>query len=82
VEKMILWFVLSCMLPCGAFGQMGVPSDLRIIKQVLERNVASAEKALVDVAEAMPEEKYSFAPTGGEFRRVRTFAQMAKHVAW
>jgi hypothetical protein len=35
----------------------------------------------VDAAEAMPEEKYAFAPTSGEFRGVRTFAQMAKHVA-
>jgi hypothetical protein len=69
------------MLPCPAFGQMGAPKDLRTVKQVLQRNVESAEQALLGVAEAMPEEKYSFAPTNGEFRGVRTFAQMAKHVA-
>ena len=29
----------------------------------------------------MPEDKYSFAPTAGEFKGVRTFAQQVKHVA-
>jgi uncharacterized damage-inducible protein DinB len=29
----------------------------------------------------MPEEKYSFAPTHGEFTGVRTFAQQVKHLA-
>jgi hypothetical protein len=29
----------------------------------------------------MPEDKYSLAPTSGEFKGVRTFAQQVKHVA-
>lgn len=29
----------------------------------------------------MPEDKYSYAPTNGEFKGVRTFAQQVKHVA-
>jgi len=29
----------------------------------------------------MPEDKYSFAPTNGEFKGVRTFAEQVKHVA-
>ena len=77
----ILRFVLVCVVPCGAFGQVEAPKDFRAIKQVLRRNVESAEQALLAAAEAMPEEKYSFASTNGEFRGVRTFAQMAKHVA-
>jgi hypothetical protein len=39
------------------------------------------EKEFVSLAEAMPEDKYDFAPTGGEFKGVRTFAQQVKHVA-
>lgn len=77
----ILWLVFGCMLPCGALGQTQAPKDFDTIKQVLQRNVESAEQALLAATEAMPEEKYSFAPTNGEFRGVRTFAQMAKHVA-
>jgi hypothetical protein len=33
------------------------------------------------MAEKMPESRYNFAPTQGEFKGVRTFAQLAKHIA-
>jgi len=39
------------------------------------------EHDFVPAAEAMPADKYDFAPTGGEFKGVRTFAQQVKHVA-
>ena len=38
-------------------------------------------RSFVALADAMPEEKYSFAPKDGEFKGVRTFAQQVKHVA-
>ena len=40
-----------------------------------------AATEIVDIAEAMPEDKYAFAPSNGEFKGVRTFAQQVKHVA-
>lgn len=39
------------------------------------------EKEFVDAADAMPEDKFNFAPTTGEFKGVRTFAGQVKHVA-
>jgi hypothetical protein len=39
------------------------------------------EHQVIGVAEAMPEEKYSFVPTAGEFKGVRSFAQQVKHLA-
>ena len=39
------------------------------------------EKEFVDAVEAMPEDKFNFAPTTGEFKGVRTFAGQVKHVA-
>ena len=36
---------------------------------------------IVGVAEAMPADKYDFAPTTGNFQGVRTFASQIKHVA-
>src|ERR1051326_7763394 len=51
-----------------------VTSVLNMLYGVVEQEVVSA-------AEAMPEDKYSFAPTNGEFKGVRTFAQQVKHVA-
>jgi len=35
----------------------------------------------IAAADAMPEEKWNFAPTNGEFKGVRTFAEQVKHVA-
>ena len=51
-----------------------ISSELNIQLSIVEREVVPA-------AEAMPEDKYSFAPTNGEFKGVRTFAQEVKHIA-
>ena len=39
------------------------------------------EKDFISAADAMPEDKYSFAPSSGEFKGARTFAQQVGHVA-
>jgi uncharacterized damage-inducible protein DinB len=39
------------------------------------------ERVIVSAAEAMPADKYGFAPTDGEFKGVRTFGQMVKHLS-
>jgi len=51
------------------------------IASVLDFELTLVEREFVATAEAMPEEKYSFAPTNGEFKGVRTFGQQVKHVA-
>src|SRR5579871_4095851 len=43
--------------------------------------VTQQEKQMIAVIQAMPAVKYSFAPTNGEFRHVRTFGEQAKHLA-
>jgi uncharacterized damage-inducible protein DinB len=43
--------------------------------------ISNVERAFVLAADAMPEEKYGYAPTNGEFNGVRTFAEQLKHVA-
>ena len=55
--------------------------DHRSVAEVLSRSVTNLESDFVPAADAMPEDKYDFAPTGGEFKGVRTFAQQVKHVA-
>jgi uncharacterized damage-inducible protein DinB len=47
---------------------------LQVLSKLAERLTASA-------ADAMPADKYGFAPTDGEFKGVRTFGQMVKHLA-
>jgi uncharacterized damage-inducible protein DinB len=43
--------------------------------------LAGMEKEFVDLAEAMPEDKFNFSPTTGEFKGVRSFGSQIKHVA-
>jgi len=52
------------------------------VTSVLSMHYGIVEQEVVSAAEAMPEEKYSFAPTNGEFKGVRTFAQEVKHIAF
>ena len=51
------------------------------VSQSLDFWVSNVERDVVGAADAMPEDKYSFAPTAGEFTGVRTFAQQIKHLA-
>ena len=47
----------------------------------LDKELSVIEQEVVGLADAMPEDKYSFAPSNGEFKGVRTFGDQAKHVA-
>jgi uncharacterized damage-inducible protein DinB len=65
-----------------AAAQAKKPKDEhRTVTEILDHTVSNLEHDLVPAADAMPEDKYGFAPTNGEFKGVRTFAQMVKHIA-
>jgi DinB superfamily len=51
------------------------------LSEIMDHAVGQVEGEFVPAAEAMPEDKYSFAPTNGDFKGVRTFAEQVKHVA-
>ena len=57
------------------------PSPPPTKSMVLDRSLNYPESELVPAADAMPEDKYNFAPSNGEFKGVRTFAQQVRHVA-
>lgn len=77
--------VLGSVLVLCSFGLAQAPTqtkdEKKTIAQVLDGGIKIIEGEFVSAAEAMPEEKYGFAPTNGEFKGVRTFAQQIKHVA-
>lgn len=79
------WTVIAgCMLlACSslAFAQASKEGERHTVAQVLDRGISGVEGEFVSAADAMPEDKYSFAPSNGEFKGVRTFAQQVKHVA-
>jgi uncharacterized damage-inducible protein DinB len=39
------------------------------------------QQQLISAVDAMPADKFGFAPTDGEFKGVRTFGQMVKHLS-
>ena len=57
------------------------PEKALTIGQVLDRQLTGFEREFVPAAEAMGEDKFNFAPTSGEFKGVKTFAQQVRHVA-
>jgi hypothetical protein len=79
--KALFAFLLVIALSGLALAQDAKPAEHHTIAQVLDRSVAGVENEFVSAAGAMPEDKYSFAPSNGEFKGVRTFAQQVKHVA-
>jgi uncharacterized damage-inducible protein DinB len=84
MKKMIGMLGVMMMLLAGgkfAAAQQMKAAETHTIAQVLSEGVATVEKEFVPAAEAMPEDKYAFVPTGGEFKGVRTFAEQVKHVA-
>ena len=53
----------------------------RTVTELLQRNVSNFEHEFVPAVDAMPADKFDFAPTNGEFKGARTFGQQVKHVA-
>jgi uncharacterized damage-inducible protein DinB len=76
------WFLCLLLGCCGAgWAQAAKPAEPQTVARALDGSISLLESEFVPAADAMPEDKYSFAPTGGEFKGVRTFAQQVKHVA-
>jgi len=73
--------ILASLLTLCSFGLAQAKEEKKTINQVLDSGIKIIEGELVPAAEAMPEEKFGFAPTNGEFKGVRTFAEQIKHVA-
>jgi hypothetical protein len=88
-----LGLLFAAMLPMWALGQSSpsssAGSDQVDPARVYGNMIRTAERAIVGLADAMPEGKYGFAPSaelfsngqGTEFKGVRTFAQQVAHVA-
>lgn len=57
------------------------PSPVKTVSEALDFWISVTETEVVSAADAMPEEKYGFAPTAGEFKRVRTFGEQVKHLS-
>jgi len=75
ISAVATFALTTTMLAAPAFAAEASPA------QVLGKLLSGQEKQVVGVAEAMPADKYNFAPTAGQFKGVRTFGQQLTHVA-
>jgi uncharacterized damage-inducible protein DinB len=62
------------------------PSTPPTIASSIDREISLVEKEVLEVAEAMPEDKFDFSPEklsipGSDYKGVRTFGQQLKHIA-
>ena len=88
--KQIAMFLLLGVFPLvPAFAQdtkSTPPAQQPTIAAVVDREISNVEKQIIDVAEAMPEDKFNFSPEslsipGSDYKGVRTFAGQVKHIA-
>ena len=85
ILMLVLW--LSSGNTLAEVGQRGVDAkeigglDAEREKHALQVLAKLTEKVIVSAADAMPADKYDFAPADGEFKGVRTFGQMVKHLS-
>jgi len=81
---LVVLFALLALDPAPAATQQAPPTTATqplSLSSVLNTHLSVCEFEVVATAQAMPEDKYSFAPANGNFKGVRTFAQQVKHLA-
>jgi uncharacterized damage-inducible protein DinB len=81
--KYICAFVILLAYSGASFAQANKMPQQRTIAEALDSWIARVETLVVAGADAMPADKYSFAPPTaiGDFAGVRTFAQQVKHLS-
>jgi DinB superfamily len=77
--RAVIAFVLLLSAPQAVTQQ--TPSPSKKIPDSINYMWKMVESDFTSLAEAMPEEKWSFKPTQGAFTDVRTFGEQVKHVA-
>jgi hypothetical protein len=72
---------ISLCLFLASITHIAVAQSRLTVSQALDFWITTTENEVVSAANAMPEGKYSFAPSQSGFTGVRTFAQQIKHLA-
>ena len=67
--------MVTPVVPSISAGPKSAPAD------VYGKLMSNLEGEIVGAADAMPADKFDFAPTQGEFKGVRTFGSQVKHLA-
>jgi len=76
-----VWFAAINLFPQAGNRKDGPILDAQREQRSLQCLLKIAEKLIIPAVDAMPADKFGFAPTDGEFKGVRTFGQMVKHLS-
>jgi hypothetical protein len=83
ITVLVLWFAAGSLwaqtVPQVVDTKNAASLDARQEKRAFESLLNLVEKEIISAVDAMPADKFGFAPTDGEFKGVRTFGQMVKH---
>lgn len=80
--KHSVWICLCLVIIAGANGLLAQDAaEPKTVSEALDHYISGPERACLVLARAMPEDRYNFVPTNGEFKGVRSFALLVKHIA-
>ena len=83
ITGLVLWLPAASLLAEAAPQVVDTKKDACLDAQrerhALQSLLKVVEKEIISAVDAMPADKFGFAPTDGEFKGVRTFGQMVKH---
>ncbi len=79
--KRMLAIVVPVFCVAVVDAQTAPVAEHRTNTQILDFILDVQERRILDVANALPADKYGFAPTAGAFAGVRTFGEQLKHIA-
>ncbi len=81
VVMAILLLALGTSVCSLAASAQGKSDQKPTFSSVMNHSLTGVEGEVTSAAEAMPDDKFTFAPSQGEFKGVRTFADQVKHIA-
>jgi hypothetical protein len=71
----LVLFTLGAVLMMGGDGSSSA-------RQIFDKQLSTVESEVMGAVEAMPANKFNFAPTEGAFKTVRTFGVQARHIGF
>ncbi len=84
LNKFVVVIMSLALLATVAMAQQNAPATASApltVAAVLDRQLSTLEKEMVPMGTDMPESKFSFVPSLGDFKGVRSFGDQLKHVA-
>jgi hypothetical protein len=84
LNRFVVVIVSLALLATVAMAQQNAPatpSAPLTVAVILDRQLSTLEKEMVPMGTDMPDSKFNFVPSGGDFKGVRNFSDHLKHAA-